>query len=452
MGSADLTNVNVSCAVWVWSGGSNTAVTAGIYGAQGVPSASNVPGARGGSASWVDGNGVLWLFGGDGYDVFGMHGIYLNDLWSFNPTTHLWTWMSGSTQQGGAGVYGTQGTAAGGNTPGARQFASSWISPSGDLWLFGGYGWDSIGSPGELGDLWKFSPATGLWTWIAGSKSSGAVGTYGTKGAAAAGNSPGGRDGAVTWVDSSGNLWLFGGEGIVPPGVNGDLNDLWKFDTNTLQWTWVSGSSTGNQDGIYGTMGTAAAANAPGSRNGASAWRDPQGQLWLFGGNGFDNSAAANLMTPNVLNDTWMFDPATGLWTWVAGSNTSQAIGNYVAGGVGGGSPGARQGAAAWIDPSGVAWMFGGAGRDSVGSSGGLNDLWKFESPTKGWIWVSGSKTANAADNYGTEGVRAVTNTPGARSAVVTWSDGSGNLWLYGGFGVVTTPSYYSDIWTFAYP
>jgi hypothetical protein len=153
-----------------------------------------------------------------------------------------------------------------------------------------------------------------------------------------------------------------------------------------------------------------------------------------------------------VLNDTWMFDPSTGLWTWVAGSNTSQAIGNYVAGGMSDGSPGARQNAAAWIDPSGVAWMFGGIGRDSGGSTGGLNDLWKLESPNTGWIWVSGSKTGNAVNNYGTQGTRAVANSPGARWAVVTWSDASGNLWLYGGFGVVTTPSYYSDIWAFAYP
>jgi N-acetylneuraminic acid mutarotase len=452
VGSAAVTDVNVSCAVWVWSGGSNTPVTAGVYGTQGVASASNVPGARGGAASWLDANGVLWLFGGDGYDAFGMHGIHLNDLWSFNPKTRLWTWIGGSTRQGAAGVYGTQGTPAAGNTPGARQFASSWITPSGDLWLFGGSGLDSIGTPGELNDLWKFSPSTGLWTWITGSKSNGAAGTYGTKGIGAAGNSPGGRDSAVTWVDSSGNLWLFGGEGITSPGLNGDLNDLWKFDTSTLEWTWVAGSSTGNQDGIYGTMGTAAVGNAPGSRYGASAWLDHQGRFWLFGGNGLDSSAAANLMTPNVLNDTWMFDPSISLWTWVAGSNTSQAIGNYVAGGMRGGSPGARQSAAAWIDPSGVAWIFGGIGRDSVGATGGLNDLWKLENPNTGWIWVSGSKTANATDNYGTEGTRAVANSPGARSAVVAWSDGSGNLWLYGGFGVVTTPSYYSDIWAFAYP
>jgi len=450
--SADVTNINVTCAVWVWSGGSNTAVTAGVYGTQGVANPSNVPGARGGSASWVDSNGALWLFGGNGYDVFGMQGLGLNDLWEFDPKTQLWTWMSGSMQQAAAGVYGTQGIAAAGNTPGSRQFASSWVTSTGDLWLFGGNGRDSIGTPGELGDLWKFSPSTGLWTWVSGSKSNGTAGTYGTKGVAAPRNAPGSRDSAVAWVDLSGNLWLFGGTGITSPGLTGDLNDLWKFDTSTLEWTWVAGASSGNQDGVYGSKGTAAAGNAPGSRYGASGWVDRQGRLWLFGGNGFDSTAAANLLSPNVLNDTWSFDPTSGFWTWVAGSNVSQASGNYVAGGVSGGAPGARQGAVAWVDPSGVAWVFGGIGLDSVGSRGGLNDLWKLESPGAGWVWVSGSTTANAADNYGTKGARATTNAPGARSGAIAWSDGSGNLWLYGGFGVVTTPSYYSDIWSFAYP
>jgi hypothetical protein len=37
-----------------------------------------------------------------------------------------------------SGVYGTQGTAAASNVPGARYSASSWIDSSGNLWLFGG--------------------------------------------------------------------------------------------------------------------------------------------------------------------------------------------------------------------------------------------------------------------------------------------------------------------------
>ena len=41
-------------------------------------------------------------------------------------------------------------------------------------------------------------------------------------------------------------------------GNAGYLNDLWKYDRTNNEWTWVSGSNTVNQAGIYGTKGTAA--------------------------------------------------------------------------------------------------------------------------------------------------------------------------------------------------
>ena len=51
----------------------------------------------------------------------------------------------------------------------------------------------------------------------------------------------------------SGNLWLFGGEGLDSAGTpNGILNDLWVYKISTNQWTWVAGSATANQTGEYG--------------------------------------------------------------------------------------------------------------------------------------------------------------------------------------------------------
>jgi hypothetical protein len=35
------------------------------------------------------------------------------------------------------------------------------------------------------------------------------------------------------------------------------LNDLWKFDITTNEWTWMSGSSIPNQPGNYGVKGVA---------------------------------------------------------------------------------------------------------------------------------------------------------------------------------------------------
>jgi hypothetical protein len=74
-----------------------------------------------------------------------------------------------------------------------------------------GYGYDATGAVGNLNDLWRFSPSTGLWTWVSGGNTDNASGVYGTQGTAAAGNVPGARYAATSWIDSSGNLWLFGG-------------------------------------------------------------------------------------------------------------------------------------------------------------------------------------------------------------------------------------------------
>jgi N-acetylneuraminic acid mutarotase len=152
--------------------------------------------------------------------------------------------MSGSNTVNAIGVYGTLGVASAGNVPGAREDAVSWTDKSGNFWLFGGLGFDSIGGPnGWLNDLWEFNPTTKEWTWMSGSNNYNASGVYGTLGTPSTNNVPGARYGAVSWTDLSGNFWLFGGEGYNSAGTFGNLNDLWEFSPTTKEWTWVSGSN-----------------------------------------------------------------------------------------------------------------------------------------------------------------------------------------------------------------
>jgi hypothetical protein len=300
----DLWEFNPTTKMWTWVSGSNTVPGAngsqpGVYGTQGVPATTNVPGGRFGAVSWIDSNGNFWLFGGNGQDA---PNGFLNDLWEFSPTTKMWTWMSGSntgSTSEGNGVYGTQGVAASSNVPGAREAAASWSDSSGNLWLFGG---------SALNDLWEFSPTTKMWTWVSGSSSVNGVpdclpGVYGTLGVAAATNVPAGRGGTQTnsssWTDSSGNLWLFGGSGC-----SGAFNDLWEFMPTAKTWTWMSGSNTGNASGVYGTLSTASASNVPGGREGSVSWTDGNGNLWLFGGMGYDSTG-----TVGYLNDLWRYQP-----------------------------------------------------------------------------------------------------------------------------------------------
>lgn len=458
VGNADVTNVAVDCAPtvadsWTWIGGPATAgANAGTYGTLGSAASANLPGARRYAATWTDASGALWLFGGFGYGASDALGGYLDDLWRYDPAGGTWTWVAGPSSLDGAGIYGTRGAAAAGNVPGARAYASRWIDASGNLWLFGGYGHDAAGTLGYLDDLWKFTPSTATWTWVGGSSTSGAIaGVYGN-GAAAASSFPGSRINAGGWTDAAGNFWLFGGDGYDAAGTAVvALNDLWRYAPAAGLWQWVSGSSIGGAvAGVYGTQGSAAASNVPGARSAVATGTDASGNLWLFGGYGYD--AAASLGT---LNDLWQYSPATGNWTWVTGSTTGGAIaGVYGTQGsaAAGNTPGARQHAAFATDPSGRLWVFGGTGYAAAGGLSYLADLWTFTPATGQWTWIAGPSSGATAGTYGTRDVSALTNAPGARDSGQAWIGASGNLWLFGGYGLGNSAGVdnaLNDLWEF---
>ena len=269
--------------------------------------------------------------------------------------TGEWAWTSGSSTVDRSGGYGTLGKPSIGNVPGARSVPVSWIDKNGSFWLFGGCGYDSNGSFGELNDLWEFDPSSKMWTWMGGSKTLNQGGVYGTLGVASAKNVPGGRNSAVSWTDGSGNFWMFGGNGYDGMHGEGYLNDLWKYSPSTNEWTWVAGSSQADQLATFGTLGKAARANTPGARYLATGWIDKSGNLWLFGGYG-ESVYAAGM---NRLNDLWRFIPSTSEWTWMGGSSTPTSAGGIpgVYGELGKPSPenipGSRDRASGWTDGHG---------------------------------------------------------------------------------------------------
>ena len=365
--------------------GSSTANASGVYGTMSTPSTNNVPGARYGAVSWTDKSGNLWLFGG--FDA----GYLCNDLWAFNTTAKTWTWINGSQEgvSNPSGVYGTKGVAVASNVPASRWGGVGWTDGNGNLWLFGGAGYYfAAGASAYLNDLWEFNPTTKLWTWMSGSSTFGlgATGNYGTQGVAAVTNVPGARSSAVALTDASGNLWLFGGNGANCPSSSGSiecrggngpfLNDLWEFNVSSDQWTWVSGSDTGNAEGAYGSLGVAAVTNVPGARSSAVGWTDSSGNLWLFGG-----GLSSENLDGGYGNDLWEFNPTKKMWTWVGGSSTDSALGVYGTLGTpsSGNVPGARGESVSWSDSTGNLWLFGGDGEDAAGNEGDLNDLWRYQ-------------------------------------------------------------------------
>jgi len=302
---------------------------------------------------------------------------------------------------------------------------------------------------------------------------------------------------AVTWVDGSGNFWLFGGygyDGATPTATLGFLNDLWEYSPTTNTWTFVSGGTTANQNGTYASQGSA---GTPGGRQEAVGWADNvNGNLWLFGGEGEDSAGTKN----GILNDLWMYNIASKQWTWVTGSSTANQTGTYevqaivgpinttgaagtcgLAGGnatlscspvsTSGAGPGSRWGAVGWIDQGGTLWLFGGWGLDSTGTNGNgaLNDLWAYTpnaiaGQAGTWVWVKGSNTGAQDGVYGDE-LRGYKTyelwTPGGRSNPTHWIQNYPapgplefqQLWMFGGEGYDSTSTnsngYLNDMWRY---
>ncbi|MCO4807261.1 MAG: T9SS type A sorting domain-containing protein [Flavobacteriales bacterium] len=266
----------------------------------------------------------------------------------------------------------------------------------------------------------------GEWTWKGGSTSANQTGVYGTKGVPDTSNHPGARLDHVMWTGGDGNVWAFGGSGYGTSGL-GLLNDLWKFDVDTEEWTWMKGSNNPGGTAVYGTQGQPDSLNTPGATYRTTAWTDSAGSLWMFGGS---NGSAHNEM--------WKYDIQSNMWTYVDGGAASwgtQGVSdttNRIPG---------RMKTLAWTDTNGLFWFFGGL------ISGRMHDLWKYEPGSNVWTWMKGSQTANATPVYGTMGTEDSLNVPRGRWFSANWQTEDGYLWL--GLGDGSPGGLQNDIWKY---
>jgi hypothetical protein len=281
---------------------------------------------------------------------------------------------------------------------------------------------------------------SGEWTWMAGDSTEDSQGYFGVKGVGSSYNIPPNLKGATSWTDKNGNFWLFGGFSNDNSGnYQLNYNTLWEFNPGTLEWTWVSGSDECCEFGIYGTKGFPSINNSPGSRGYATGWVDLEGNLWLYGGNGYASSGADQSL--GFLNDLWKFDIITKEWTWVKGSDDgiiTYSPGVYGTLGVPdtANTPTGRLMSCSWTDLEGHLWMFGGYNNQCPNSSY-FNDLWKYDIPTNTWTWMKGSDQGDQPSVYGTLGVEDSLNVPAGRACSCNWTDSADNLYFLGGEGYI---------------
>jgi hypothetical protein len=413
-----------------WMHGPDTINQPAVYGSKGIPSVNNNPPSGDEFMTWTSGN-LLWLFGG-----YFANFDWGNTLWNYNTNTDQWTWVSGPNTVNQVAIYGTVGVASINNIPGARRGGASWKDSNGNLWLFGGYGYDGASS-GYLNDLWKYSTLNNTWTWIGGAPYKDAQGNYGTMGSPSTSNIPSARTKSACWVDNAGNFWLFGGFGPnSSASYYGSYNDLWKFNPVTNEWTWIYGSMNLDQSSNFGTKGVSSPSNVIGSRMGPSGVCDATGMFWIFGG--LQGSQGP-------FNELWKYDPTNGQWTWISGSNTNNPqYGIHGTKGVAapGNVPASRITGSFWTDGNNNLWLTGGE------SWVYALPLWKYNITSDLWTWVAGDTTTSYG-TYGPKGVFSNTYIPGERGASALWKQSNESVWLYGGTGYCfqSGSGMTSDLW-----
>jgi gliding motility-associated-like protein len=400
---------------WTWICGNDSAPEVGVYGTLGIPTPQNTPPALYEFCQWQDNDGNFWVYGGL---LMTGSGNPCN-IWKFDPYTAQWTWVRGDGPADAgqcSPFYGTQFVPTSQTRPGLRNFgAPTWTDKQGNLWLFGGMGFDPSGNSGAKGDLWKYDISLNQWVWMHGPQGIDNASTNNGTGTFHPSNSPAARfecDG--TWVDSIGNLWLYGGGNI---GLQA-LNDLWVYDVTLDQWACMQ-AGVMNAAAIYGTQGVSSATNDPGARWVYCTWKDKAtDEFYFFGGGGAGGNPS--------YSDIWKYNRFSGQWTWTDGPNVPLDPGVFIEkcnNDEDNRPEGLMENRARCLDRAGRLWTF---------SSGASNDLWVYSITDQKWIWVwSGTDPLN--DIIITQGTPHPSNEPYPRSGSALWCDSLGNLWLYGG-------------------
>ncbi|CAH1793265.1 unnamed protein product [Owenia fusiformis] len=243
---------------------------------------------RGAAAYWCLKDRLI-IYGGRN-----VKGDILSDMWSLSLKDLQWTLLNNPSP-----------------SPGSRDGGATWSAKNEtmNLYLFGGNSLetrDSHLSKGFMSDLWQFTVETNSWQLLHGDSVRHKPGVYGSLGIPDQSNIPGSRKHSATWIDTHGDLWMFGGGGQdketkTTPSQSGKLlSDLWVFDIQQRVWVWLGGPDIGEQEAFYGKLRSKSHQHIPGPRWQAVTWSH-KNTFYMFGGEGHDKNNQ-----DSILNDLWL--------------------------------------------------------------------------------------------------------------------------------------------------
>ena len=182
--------------------------------------------------------------------------------------------------------------------------------------------------------------------------------------------------------------------------------------------------------------------NLPSPRFGASSWQTGNNEWIIFSGIGYDPEGRWGL-----LDDMWKYNTSDNSWILLSGQRkvdtqkwTEQTE-----------SPIPRRNAISWSDNQENLYLMGGT---RLNDTEYFYDLWKYTVKDGIWTRISAKTTANLNAVWGIQkGGSGDGLNPGSRAGSASWTDKSGNLWLFGGYNMDNNQGHqdlYNDLWMFS--
>ncbi|MFY7910223.1 MAG: Kelch repeat-containing protein [Emticicia sp.] len=364
---------------------------------------SNVkPSVREHPAGGIVNNNDIYVYGGAA-----LENEYSSDFWIYDVSQQKWAFISDLGWQVIIDVIGRESTTA---HPGGRNRAASAVDKNGNIWFFGGlYRDKNTNETFTRSDLWRYNTQTKKFTYFdeyAGSQSK-----------------PSDRYRARAWFDNNNNMWMYGGAVDTQSGSL-SYNDLWKFNTTTYTWTFISGNK--NQpyckncpNGVYPTTpGISGTQYFPRARSDYGYWQDNSGNVWIYGGYAESHGS-------DEYGDLWKFNPVTSEWTLISGSsamNPPQTATN----------PGSRNAPYCWVGNDNKLYMTGGLRQ----YSSFLRDIWRINPTNGNWEAVKVDNSTNNSPISAGFQIESPTNLPGASVNTLNHLTTGSHTYMFSGYGM----------------